>query len=1082
VELRALQYPRGESGELVTTTVASDLISSAELAGMLGLPSPTPQQQAVIEAPLTPALVVAGAGSGKTETMANRVVWLLANDLVRADEILGLTFTRKAAGSLAERIAKRIAQLRVVQGERGTFVADVNAEFEQPTVSTYNAFASAIFRDNALRIGREPESVLLSESSAWQLARKVVVASTDERLVQIGRPIDGLTEAVLELSHELSENVAEPEAVASLARDFAYLADLPYTDGKPKSAPYASVVKALADISALPALVELAVEYSRQKQRRGLVEFSDQVALALAVCERVPEVVAEYRARYRVVLLDEYQDTSVVQTRLLARLFSDHGVMAVGDPHQSIYGWRGASAANLKRFAHDFGGESQVVEYPLSISWRNAEEILDAANAVVGGLRAPGERPLDPRPGAPRGEVAVAFPETIDEESELTARWLAAGIRAGGEEATAAILFRQRRHMALFAKSLENHGVKYHILGLGGLLSAPEIVDLVSALRVIHDPTSGSQLVRLLAGARWAIGPRDLQQLASLAGWLHAHDWKQAALSEETKKRMRDSVSTDDGRSIVDALDFLTEAPPTHSQLAGFTEVGLERMRAAGHQLAFLRSRAGLGLLDLVRLVEQELLLDVEVQANESSGLGLANLYAFHDELEGFLASDDQASLGSFLGWLARAERIDTMGPRSESAEGNTVQLLTIHGAKGLEWDLVAVPRLVVDELPAKPKEGTGWVRFGKLPFDFRGDAAELPALDWRGLGSQQQFDGNLAAFKVALARRHQDEERRLGYVAVTRAKESILLTGSYWSGPSKARGPSTFLTELADRALIAPLPPGSEHESNPLDGAELTETWPLDPLGRRRLPVQRAADLVLEEGMAARSAGRWENDIDLLLLERERAARAGETVALPRRIPASRFKDFVGDPAAMATSLRRPMPERPYRATRLGTLFHGWVEARYGVSAPSDYIDADALELDGDDTESTLEGEHLARLQQTFERSEWAGRRPVDVEIEIQLPFDGRIVICKIDAVYFDDGRYQVVDWKTGKAPKDAADLERKQLQLALYRLAYARWKGIDESLIDAVFYFVADDVVIAPDRIFDEQELVALWRASLG
>jgi len=1071
-------------------------ISSAALADLLGLPAPTPQQQRVIEAPLTPALVVAGAGSGKTETMANRVVWLLANELVRADEVLGLTFTRKAAGSLAERIAKRIAQLRLVQRAAGA-AADAEIDFEQPTVSTYNSFASAIFRDNALRIGREPESVLLSESSAWQLARRVVVASTDERLVQIGRPIDAITEAVLELSSELSENVADATAVSRLAADFAYLAELPYTDGKPKATPYASVVKALGDISGLPALVDLAVEYSRQKQRRGLVEFSDQVALALAVCERVPQVVAEYRERYKVVLLDEYQDTSVVQTRLLARLFADHGVMAVGDPHQSIYGWRGASAANLKRFAQDFGavesgsGEgaaaasAAVVEYPLSISWRNSETILDAANAVVESLRAPGEQPLDARPAAPGGEVTVLFPDTIDDEAETVAAWLAAGLKAGGEDATAAILFRQRRHMGLFAKSLEKHGVKYHILGLGGLLSTPEIVDLVSALRVMHDPTSGSELVRLLAGARWAIGPRDLQQLAELAGWLHAHDWKQSALSDELKKRMRDSVSTDDGRSIVDALDFLTEAPPTHSQLEGFSPLGLERMRAAGRQLAFFRSRAGLGLLDLVRLIEQELLLDIEVQANESSGLGLANLYAFHDELEGFLASDDQASLSSFLGWLERAERMDNMGPRSESAEGNTVQLLTIHGSKGLEWDLVAVPRLVVDELPAKPKEGTGWVRFGKLPFAFRGDAAELPALDWRGLGSQQQFDGALAAFKVALAKRHQDEERRLGYVAVTRAKESLLLTGSYWSGQSKARGPSTFLTELADRGLIGELPQGSENEDNPLDGAALTESWPLDPLGRRRSAVQRAAQLVSAEGAAERGAGRWEHDINLLLAERERAAAAAETVALPHRIPASRFKDFVSDPASVATSLRRPMPERPYRATRLGTLFHSWVEARYGASAPSDFLDAATFELDGgelhDETDAPLEQAELARLQDTFERSEWATKRPVDVEIEIQLPFDGRIVICKIDAVYFDGERYQVVDWKTGKAPRDAADLEQKQLQLALYRLAYSRWKNIDASLIDAVLYFVSDNAVITPERIFEEDELLELWRASV-
>jgi DNA helicase-2/ATP-dependent DNA helicase PcrA len=102
-------------------------------------------------------------------------------------------------------------------------------------------------------------------------------------------------------------------------------------------------------------------------------------------------------------------------------------------------------------------------------------------------------------------------------------------------------------------------------------------------------------------------------------------------------------------------------------------------------------------------------------------------------------------------------------------------------------------------------------------------------------------------------------------------------------------------------------------------------------------------------------------------------------------------------------------------------------------------------------------------------------------VEREIHLPFDDRVVICKIDAVYDEpDGRVRIVDWKTGRAPKDDADLERKQLQLALYRLAYARWAGIEESLVDAAFYFVADDLVLTPPHLDSEDELLARWRAA--
>jgi DNA helicase-2/ATP-dependent DNA helicase PcrA len=196
--------------------------------------------------------------------------------------------------------------------------------------------------------------------------------------------------------------------------------------------------------------------------------------------------------------------------------------------------------------------------------------------------------------------------------------------------------------------------------------------------------------------------------------------------------------------------------------------------------------------------------------------------------------------------------------------------------------------------------------------------------------------------------------------------------------------------------------------------------------------------------------------------------------------VPASRFKDFVTDPAEVAAGIRRPMPEKPYRATRLGTLFHSWVEERSGLGGSREIIDALSSELEPED--EAIDEAQLQRLQEIFERSAWAGVKPVVVERELHLPFDGHIVICKIDAVYERDGRYQIVDWKTGKAPKDSDELAERQLQLALYRLAFATWKGIAPESVDAVFYYVSDDRVIEPDRLYDEEELLRLWRAATG
>ncbi|WP_440711243.1 UvrD-helicase domain-containing protein [Herbiconiux sp. YIM B11900] len=1138
-------------------------IGAAEIAERLGLPSPTVQQRAVIEAPLAPRIVVAGAGSGKTETMANRVVWLIANGLVAVPEVLGLTFTRKAAGELAERIRKRLEQL----AEAGLAVIDVDA-FETPTIATYNAFANSIFRENAVTIGREGEAAVLSEASAWQLARTVVVGSRDERLLQLDKSVDVATSAVLALSRALAENVVASSTVHSYAERFASLADLPTGSARIKGI-QRDLEKAVGAVATLPLLLDLADAYSAEKVRRGYVEYSDQIALALAIVQSSPRVVGDYRDRYRVVLLDEYQDTSVVQTRLLSALFAGTPVMAVGDPHQSIYGWRGASAANLARFAADFaprhdaaehdaaeldaaeldaaeldldladgapavvaetvpdGDPDARVPYALSTSWRNPQSVLEAANALVRPLSAASDVPvqeLGPRPQVPAGRLEVTFGETVHDEARAVAGWLQARLAerdAEGEHPSAALLCRSVKKIEPFTAALDERGIPYHVLGIGGLLGQPAVADLVSMLRVLYHPTAGPDLVRILAGARWRIGTKDLMALRSVASWISQRDHRFQKLDPAVAAQVRGSVVADEDRSIIDALDFVATAPADHSTLGGFTEVGLARLRHAARQFSDLRRRAGLGLVDYVDLVQQELLLDIEVLASPHAASGRASLEAFSEQLVSFLALDPAAGLGEFLSWLEEAEKRDRLEPRTEAPEPGTVQILTIHGAKGLEWDVVAIPRMVDGELPGDPRSNLGWLAFGELPFEFRGDAAELPQLAWRGIEKQNEFKGVLDDFKRANAEHYAAEQRRLIYVAVTRARSQLLLSGSYWTtGVKKLRAPGLYLRELAEEGIIPEgvLPEASVHDENPLAESENWTGWPRDPLGARRPRVEAAAALVVAADPGA--ATPWDHEVELLLAER--AAKNGERMLdLPVRIPASRFKDYVADPQAVVRGLQRPMPERPFRQTRLGTRFHTWVEERFrqggrtellgeplgaGFGDSIDVFDDEFEALEPDEStllgtvpgdtapEDTVLGDtvpdavaenddlaEIAGLIATFEASEFGDRQPAEVELEIHLVLAGRIVICKIDAIFVDGDRVEVVDWKTGKAPADAADLELKQLQLALYRLAYARWKGIDVDRVGASFYFVAEDRVIRPERLHTEAELEALIRSSM-
>ncbi|SFI25483.1 MULTISPECIES: ATP-dependent DNA helicase [Microbacterium] len=1093
-------------------TASARTLSPETIAAALGQFPPTAEQSRVIAAPLAPALVVAGAGSGKTETMAGRVVWLVANGLVRRDQVLGLTFTRKAAGELAERIHLRLQRLaefeargllpllpdlhaagrldvfarleragagassrRLALDELGgstPAAPDGDALLHRPTVATYNAFADQIVRENAVRVGRDAEVAVLSESAAWLLMRRVVLDSDDPRLEEREEALRTVIDAALRIARDATDNLVDLDELAAFPARFATVRGRESTSARVTV--YADVAKAATAVGGLAVLVDLAREYAAQKRRLGVIDFSDQVAGAVEIVRGHAAVRDELRDRYRVVLLDEYQDTSVVQTDLLGTAFRDTAVMAVGDPHQSIYGWRGASAGNLGDFAAAFSAAGASARFSLMTSWRNSDDVLTAAGAVLAPLAdsspVPVE-PLRPRPGAPRGRVDIAFEADIDAEAERVAAWFAdIRVQRTGEATTGAILFRSKKHMVRFADALGRRAIPHRILGLGGLLSTPEVVDVVAALRVISDPRAGSALLRLLAGPRWAIGLADLRALAQLGRRIARHDAALQPLEPEIAERMRASAGDEEG-SLIDALDFVLRHPADHGWLAELTPAARERLRDAAGVFAGLRRAAGMPIPELVRLIELELRLDVELAANEARGparIAGDQLRAFVDELHGFLATDESGSLTSLLAWLDHAERLDEFAPRTEPPEDDVVQLLTIHGSKGLEWDAVAVVRLVEDELPTRSKDRQGWLGFGVLPYSFRGDARWLPRLAWEAheAPTQQHLRDALEAFGEENRARQIAEERRLAYVAVTRARDRLLLTGSSWSGTKKPREASPFLREIAD-ALGASLPE-IEPGENPFEGERRLLQWPLDALGGRRLAVERAAAAVA----AAQAAPPAEPSRDLALLLAERASRAaGGTGRAPTRIPASRFKDFATDYAAAVAAATRPLPERPYRQTRLGTLFHAWVEQRSGLTGLGMSID-DALWEAEDDTPGAAhpDADALERLIANFLASEWASLQPIEVETEIDFADedalgDGQphVIICKLDAVYRRaDGRIEIVDWKTGRPPRTPQERRERMMQLELYRRAYHAKHGVPLEQIDVALYYVADDLVL--------------------
>lgn len=325
----------------------TELIAATSIAAALGLPRPTPEQIAVIEAPLEPILVVAGAGAGKTETMAARVVWLVVNRFAGPEEILGLTFTRKAASELGVRIRRRLSALSgapvLAQWDPdGTLRARLAGA--DPEISTYHAYAGRLIADYGLLLPVEPSSTLLSATELWQLAFSVVAnhpGDLDTRKVPVG-----VTEAVLQLYSDSAEHLVGLDDLAAAGQDLYDLIDTLPKGLRQRDAPSRKLRDIQGVIDERRALLPLVAELSRRMREQGALDFGSQMSLAARLVTGHREVVAAERSSVRAVLLDEYQDTGHSQRILLRALFGGAGsapvaVTAVGDPIQSIYGWRG---------------------------------------------------------------------------------------------------------------------------------------------------------------------------------------------------------------------------------------------------------------------------------------------------------------------------------------------------------------------------------------------------------------------------------------------------------------------------------------------------------------------------------------------------------------------------------------------------------------------------------------------------------------------------------------------------------------------------------------------------------------------
>ena len=1034
------------------------------------------RQLAAITADLRPAVIMAGAGSGKTTVMAARVVWLVGTGQVQPADILGLTFTNKAAAELAARVRSALARLPLA--------ADAG---EQTSVSTYHAFAQRLIGDFGVRLGFEPDAALLSDVRREQLAMSVVRHPECE-MRALSTHTQSVVRGLLDLDDALAELAVAPADL--VAHDTELLVRLRAHDQKLIGRKMIETAEKRLEFAAL---VE---QFRRRKRSLHVIDYADMGRLALQLAETRADVVAELRELHPVVLLDEYQDTSITQRLLMQRLFGEgHSVMAVGDALQAIYEWRGASMQNILDFPRHFpiieAGQRPLPAsvFGLPVTRRFGTRLGSLANAITADLRAnlPGVEPLAAQGDAQHGPGTAVAAMFDTQDAEFA--WLASQLREQHDEQgigweRMAVLVREHRNTADIHRALVAADIPVQILGKQGITSIPDIADIIAYLRVVQDPAANPSWIRILGSPRLRLGLRDVAILGRRAADLARREHHEAPT--DLRAALEAAATGSDPIDIAALGDAI--ADPGDEAVYPLSAEGRRRIGLLHDEITRLRRRAGWPIADVVREIVQATGMHVEIAATEHAvqrGRRVM-LDAFMELVATFTALDDAPTLPAFLRWLRDGETMDSEAQIEQPQRRDAVSIMTVHSAKGLQWDVVALPTLVYGVFPSQQSDPQWPTSATRVPYAVMREPVDPQLQEFARLDPadpQQVFvptPKQEEAFREAARPRSAAEEVRLAYVAVTRAHRHLIACGSRHDGVRAAKEPSPFLLAIRDacRDGMGEVHTWSEATAD-IDAPVLSAaTWPaaMEPEYERWLQAAAQAvhsDAALPAGLQLRTyeselIAVWDEAIGHVSARRAAAGAGQREVPAPRALSTTALQRLQADREAFVRELVRPMPKRPATAARRGSAFHLWVEQRFGQQA---LLDREEFAVDREDDAD------LAALQEGFLRTPWAEAVPVAIELPFTLLLEDTIIRGRIDAVYRDPQdrqRLVVVDWKTNR--RETAD----PLQLSVYRHAVAEVFGVDVEATRGAFVYVATGNTVYHEQLVPRSTLGALVAGS--
>jgi len=645
-----------------------------------------------------PLLIIAGAGTGKTTVVTERIKYLILGKHAKPSEILALTFTEKAAREMEERV-----DIGLPYG------------YTQMWIMTFHSFCDRILRQEALNIGLDPRYKLMTEAEGIQLLRKNLFGLDLNYFRPLGSPTKFISGMLQHFSRLQDEDIF-PRDYLEWVKNLKAVTD----EEKIEKDKYLELAKAYK-------------AYDELKVKEGLMDFGDLIVKTLKLFRDRPNILSEYKKQFKYILVDEFQDTNYAQNELVKLLAGKGGnINVVGDDDQSIYRFRGAAVSNIIQFRKSYPKTKVIV---LTKNYRSTQEILDRSHDLVK-FNDPDrlevvekiDKRLKSQIAKDGTEIKFIHADRVENEADMIAK----EIKKLAEEekykwGDFAILVRANNHSEPIVRALARNGIPYQFLGPGRLFKQPEIVDLISYLKVLSNFEDSVAFYKVLSNEYFDISPRDIAAIGNYAKKYNL------SLFEAAEKVDDVAVSADTKEKVKKLLGIVNK------------HLGLIKRETAGQILYYYLEDTGL---------IQKLLSPVSVEAESRA----KNISKFFDKLKTYEVDNEDATVPAVVDYLELSMELgeSPLAANEDWTEINAVNILTVHSAKGLEFPAVFIANLVSQRFPTTERRE-------QIPIPDALIKEVLPVGDF-----------------------HLEEERRLFYVGMTRAKERLYFTAADYYGEGK--------------------------------------------------------------------------------------------------------------------------------------------------------------------------------------------------------------------------------------------------------------------------------------------------------